>query len=157
MGEEFHSILAVIGPDEAESEAVLERAAAVAGRSHGLLTIAALAYPGRLAVWLASIAATAPSVPAFALDATGAAQDRLARAAEFVPVAVGIRTLVIPGAPRGPMRRLLSSGSYDLVVVGAHLASRRRLAPLAIPALVVPAGAMPAQAGDRAGHPAVTR
>jgi hypothetical protein len=46
---------------------------------------------------------------------------------------------VITEPPRRPVRRMLETGCYDLLVIGAHLAARRALAHVPIPALVVPA------------------
>ena len=137
MSEAFHSILAVIGADRPESKAVLARAGALADEGHGLLTVAALSYPGWWVTWLQGLAFTAAVVPPVP-DARRAAQDRLARAAEFIPATVGLRTLVVEGPPRRPLERLMRTGAFDLLVVGAHLANRRPLSHLTIPALVVP-------------------
>jgi hypothetical protein len=73
----------------------------LADDAHGLLTVAALTYRGWLVAWLQSLAFTAAAVPPIP-DARREAQDRLARAAEFVPATVGLRTLVIEGPPRRP-------------------------------------------------------
>lgn len=136
MSEAFHSILAVLRSDRAESETVLARASALAEDAHGLLTVAAVSYPGWWAMWLQSLAFAAAALPPVP-DARDAAHDRLACAAEFVPETVGLKTLVIEGPPRRPLERLLRSGHYDLLVVGAHLARRRPLSHLPIPALIV--------------------
>jgi Universal stress protein family len=138
MGDAPREIIAVIGCDAAESDAVLRRAGELAEEAGATLTIAALSAPRWHLAWLAGLASTAACAPPVALELGRAARDRCARAAEFAPLGVGVRTVVVDGPPRRPLQRMLASGRYDLVVVGSHLASRRPLADLPIPALVVP-------------------
>jgi hypothetical protein len=135
----YHSLLAVIGGDTAEADAVLARAAWLAEESHGRLTIAAVAHPGRLTTWLAGLALAVAAVPPCRDELETLAQRRLARAAEFMPETIGVTTMVITEPPRRPVRRLLETGCYDLLVIGAHLAAHRALAHVPIPVLVVPA------------------
>jgi nucleotide-binding universal stress UspA family protein len=138
MGDAPQEILAIIGCEPAESDAVLRRAGELADEAGAGLTIAALAAPRWHMAWLASLASTAACAPPVGIELSRAARDRLAQAAEFAPLGVRVRTVVVDGPPRLPLRRMLAGGRYDLIVVGSHLASRRPLADLPIPALVVP-------------------
>src|SRR5690349_10163590 len=138
MGDAPREIIAVIGCEAAETDAVLRRAGEVADEAGATLTIAALSAPRWHLAWLASLAATAACAPPVGLELGRAARDQAARAAEFAPLGVPVRTVVIEGPPRRPLREMLAGGRFDLVVVGSHLASRRPLADLPIPALVVP-------------------
>jgi hypothetical protein len=49
----------------------------------------------------------------------------------------------------------MRSGAYDLVVVGAHIANRRPLSHLSIPALVVPGEDARAPARSRPARPLI--
>lgn len=128
-----HNVLAVIGTDEREAEAVIATATELAEDAHGTLTLVALAHESW---WMRCLAALALGAGAYAPaeDLTTLAERTVARAAEFVPAGVSVTTLVVDNA-----RRLVGSGRYDLLVVGAKQAGRRRLARLTIPALIVPA------------------
>src|SRR5919199_3729198 len=95
----FRNLLAVLGDDPREAEAVLERAAALAEDAHGTLTLATCCRPGWKTLWLVSLAAVGPVVPPLGDAADDLARDRLARAAEFVPAGVGVTTLVGRGPP----------------------------------------------------------
>jgi hypothetical protein len=148
----YHGILAVIGADAAEADAVLERAAELAQEHNGRLTIAAAAHPGRLVTWLSGLAISAAALPPVRDELVTLAERRLARAAEFMPETISLTTLVITEPPRRSVRRLLDSGCYDLLVIGAHLAAKRALAHVPIPALVVP-GAELAPRSAPAGSP----
>jgi hypothetical protein len=152
----YHGILAVIGADASEGDAVLARAAEVAEESHGRLTIAAVAHPGRLVTWLSGLAISAASLPPVQDELVTLAERRLARAAEFIPGTISLTTIVLTEPPRRSVRRLLDSGCYDLLVIGAHLAAKRALAHVPIPALVVPAADLAAAAAP-AGSPVSVR
>jgi hypothetical protein len=156
VSESYHSLLAVVGGDAAEADAVLARAARLAEESHARLTIAAVAHPGRLTMWLAGLAMAVAAVPPCREELETLAQHRLARAAEFMPQAIGLTTMVITEPPRRPIRRLLESGCYDLLVIGAHLAAHRALATVPVPALVVPASDFAPSTAD-AGAPLPVR
>lgn len=140
MSRDYHCILAVIGADAAEADAVLARAAALAEESNGRLTIAAVAHPGRCVAWLSGLALAVAALPPCRGELETHAQHRLARAAEFMPMTISLTTLVIAEPPKRPIRRLLESGCYDLLVIGAHQAAHRALARVPIQVLVVPAG-----------------
>jgi hypothetical protein len=148
----YHGILAVIGADAAEGDAVLARAAELAEEGHGRLTLAAVAHPGRLVTWLSGLAISAAALPPVRDELVTLAEHRLARAAEFMPGTISLTTMVITEPPRRSVRRLLDSGCFDLLVIGAHLAAKRALAQVPIPVLVVPA-AEPAPRSSRAGSP----
>jgi hypothetical protein len=140
MGRGLRGLLAVIGDDAGESEAVVERAAALAGESHSRLAIAAIAHVDSRLNWLAGLALTQSCLGPRRDELETEAQHRLARAAEFIPATVGLTTMVIAEPPRRALRRLLADGQYDLLVIGARLAGRGALVRLPIPALVVPRG-----------------
>jgi len=128
-----HRILAILGGDEREEQAVLDNAAALAEDAHATLTLAATT---REPWWTRCLYALALGAGAYAPkeDLTTLTERRVARAAEFIPTGVGVTTLVVDD-----VRRLVESGRYDLIVIGATQAARRRLARTPIPALVVPA------------------
>jgi hypothetical protein len=127
-----HNVLAVLGTDERETEAVIANACELAEDAHGTVTLAALAGESW---WMRCLFALALGAGAYAPkeDLTTLAERHVARAAEFVPTGVSVTTMVVSNA-----RRLVESGRYDLLVIGAKQAARRRLARLPIPALVVP-------------------
>jgi len=127
-----HNVLAILGTDERETEAVIATACELAEEAHGTVTLAALAGESW---WMRCLFALALGAGAYAPkeDLTTLAERHVARAAEFVPTGVSVTTLVVHHA-----RRLVESGRYDLLVVGARQVARRRLARLPIPALVVP-------------------
>jgi hypothetical protein len=145
MSHDFRGVLALIADDAAEADAVVERSVRLAEQAHGRLTIAALACPDVRRTWLAGLALMGTCLAPRQSNCVTVAQHRLARVAEFIPVTIGLTTLIIGEPPRAPVRRLLASGRYDLLVIGARLAGRRAFAHLAVPALVVPAG-VPARA-----------
>src|SRR4051812_8605012 len=103
----YHGILAVIGADAAEGDAVLLRASELAEEHNGRLTIAAAAHPGRLVIWLSGLAISAAVLPPVREELVTLAEHRLARAAEFMPETIGITTLVLTEPPRRSVRRLL--------------------------------------------------
>jgi hypothetical protein len=139
-----HNVLAILGTDDRETEAVIATATELAQEAHGTLTLAALANESW---WMRCLSALAMGAGAYAPkeDLTTLAERGVARAAEFVPTGVSVTTLVITDA-----RRLVDSGRYDLLVIGAKQVGRRRLARLPIPALVVPV----AGGGGRFARPA---
>jgi len=128
-----HNVLAVLGTNDRETQAVIASASELAEEAHGTLTLAALAGESW---WTRCLFALALGAGAYAPkeDLTTLAERHVARAAEFVPTGVSVTTMVVTNA-----RRLVESGHYDLLVIGAKQAARRRLARLPIPALVVPA------------------
>jgi hypothetical protein len=140
MGRGLRGVLAVIGDDPAESDAVVERAAALSEQSHGRLAIAAIAHLDSRLIWLAGLALTQSCLGPRRDELETQAQHRLARAGQFIPATVGLTTMVMVESPRRALRRLLADGRYDLLVIGARLAGRRALVRLPVPALVMPCG-----------------
>jgi len=140
MSQEFRGVLALIADDAAEADAVVARGSSLAEDAHGRLTIAAVACPDARWTWLAALALMATGLAPRQSECMTLTQHRLARAAELVRATVGLTTLSILEPPHRPLRRLLASGRYDLLVIGARFAHRRAFAHLAVPALVVPAG-----------------
>jgi hypothetical protein len=138
------NVLAILGADEREAEAVIANAVELATEAHGTLTLASLA---RESWWMRCLYALALGAGAYAPreDLTTLAERSVARAAEFIPAGISVTTLVTDDP-----RRLLESGRYDLLVIGAKQVARRRLARLPIPALIVPA----AGGGGRFARPA---
>jgi hypothetical protein len=128
-----HHILAVLGTDDHEADVVLREAVELAEREHATLTLAALTGETWLMRWLAALALSAAACAPTLGDLATFAERRVARAAEFIPTGVSVTTTVVADA-----RRLVASGRYDLVVIGARQAARHRLKHLTIPALVVP-------------------
>jgi hypothetical protein len=153
MSQGYRSVLAVIEGDLPESTAVVERAAAIAEESHSWLTLAGLAQLDSRVAWLAALALTAGCLAPTRDDSESLAQHGVARAAEFIPATVGLTTMVISWPPRRRVRRLLAGDRYDLLVIGARLASKHAFANLPIAALIVPsverAPPSPASAGLR--------
>ncbi len=139
-----HNVLAILGADDRETDAVLAEATALVEDAHGTVTLAALSGQSR---WMRILHALALGAGAFvpSEDLATFAERRVARAAEFIPTGVSVTTVVVADA-----RALVESGRYDLLVIGAKQAARRALARVPIPALVVPA----AGGGGRFARPA---
>jgi hypothetical protein len=137
------NILAILSGDDRQVDAVIANATDLAEDSHGTLTLAALTGDSW---WMRALAALALGAGAYAPreDLTTEAERTVARAAEFIPTGISVTTLVTNDA-----RRLVESGRYDLLVIGAKQVARRRLARLPIPALVVPV----TDGGGRFAHP----
>ena len=127
------SILALLSADDDEAGVVLARAVELAEQEHATLTLAALTGVSRPLRWLASLALLASGWAPTPEDLATFAQRRVAQAAEFVPTCVSVTTTVVDDP-----RRLFDSGRYDLVVLGARYAARRRLKHLTTPVLIVP-------------------
>lgn len=155
----LHHVLGVLESDEARLWAVLDRAVALAEAEGADLTLAKTSDTGRIMRCLEPLVRR--SVMSRARPGTEAGDvDRLARAAEFVPGSLTIKTLVLGPDTRSAVRELVCCGSYDVVVATVALLGRyrkltRELHRCGVCALGVPvAAASPQPATTRSAWPA---
>jgi hypothetical protein len=138
----FRHLLVVIGDEQDEMWALLDRAVELADAEHARLTLAKTCGPGRVAMCLCSFAALACAPPVRAEQLQLEASRRLAQAAEFVPAAIPLCTLVLGTDTPRSLRRLVQTGSYDLIVASQcelrrDHGLRRAIRKLGIAALMV--------------------
>jgi nucleotide-binding universal stress UspA family protein len=104
----------------------LERAIRIAERERALLTIAAVVPEPSFWVGtgLVSVPYTREGLRA---DAVRAMERELAAARDEVPATVSLTTRLLPGRPRGALRRLERSGNFDLVIAPGRRRRRRHV------------------------------
>ncbi len=119
----FRHVLALLNHDEPALWAVLERAVELAEAQRARLTLAKTTDPGRIVKWFGpmTILARAPCQPQ--PDLQQFAQNRLARACEFVPASVSLTTVLLGPDTACALRRLADHDSYDLLVMDSRLAA----------------------------------
>ena len=140
----FRHVLALLGDDAQAMWEVLDRAVELAEAEHARLTLATPADPGVMVSLLCPLAGVALyTLPPTEAELQAGAGDRLAQAAEFVPVSIPLTTVVLKGDTTLALRRLVESGCHDLLVAHDELLAhnrrlRRAIRKLGIPTLTVP-------------------
>jgi hypothetical protein len=118
------ALVALLGGTEREMWSVVDRAVELAHAKHGSLTLAAGPEREPLRTWLTG----ARSRRRAAGEQRLRPDDRLARAAEFVPAAIPLATRRLEAGGAGAVRELTRDGAYDLLVIGhTPVAHSRRL------------------------------
>jgi nucleotide-binding universal stress UspA family protein len=135
-------VLALLGDDEAEAQAVLERAIELADTERARLMLAKTTDPGCLVRWCSPLAPLCRVAPVTEPDVEAIAYRRLVRAAEAVPASIPLSTVVLPVSTAAALRKLARQAPFDLVVVGMDqlergLRLRRELRRLGVCALAV--------------------
>jgi hypothetical protein len=116
----------VLESDEERLWAVLDRAVALAEAEGAHLTLAKTSDPGRILRRMGPLVKLPAVISSAKPETQGAAADRLARAAEFVPGSVPMTTLMLAADTRSALGELVCSGPYDVVVATAGLLGRYR-------------------------------
>lgn len=121
----LHHVLGILESDENRLWTVLDRAVALAEAEGADLTLAKTSDTGRITRCLEPLVRL--SIMSRARPETQAGEaDRLARAAEFVPGSLSIKTLILGPEPRSELSELICGGTYDVVVATVALLGRHR-------------------------------
>lgn len=138
----YRQLLVLLEDHPQSMWSVLDKAVELADLKCARMTLAMSTDPGSVVRWLAPMALATRVAPVVDFDLTTSAGHRRAQAAEVIPAAIPLTTMLLGRDTARELQRVTACGCYDLLVLRSGLLAhsrrlRRTVAQLQISALTV--------------------